>query len=131
MIKAGGILAIIAGLLSLLEGVATLLVGGLGAAFSAGGADTMVGLGWGGMRISQWMTMRLSQPWNITPIRLCAWPGLETRLCRRRCCGGSRRAIPMPACETMRGKFLSEATFLKASPASWKNSNVRRSLLKL
>lgn len=52
MIKAGGILAIIAGLLGLLAGVVTLLMGGLGAAFSTGGADTVVGLGWGGILFS-------------------------------------------------------------------------------
>lgn len=52
MIKAGSILAIIAGLLGLLAGVATLLMGGLGAAFSAGGASMVVGLGWGGILFS-------------------------------------------------------------------------------
>ncbi len=52
MIKAGGILAIISGLLGFLAGVATLLMGGLGAAFSAGGASTVVGLGWGGILFS-------------------------------------------------------------------------------
>jgi hypothetical protein len=52
MIKAGGILAIIAGLLGLLAGVVTLFMGGLGAAFSTGGADMVVGLGWGGILFS-------------------------------------------------------------------------------
>jgi hypothetical protein len=52
MSKAGGILAIIAGLLGLLAALATLFMGGLGAAFSAGGAAMVVGLGWGGILFS-------------------------------------------------------------------------------
>ncbi len=52
MVKAGGILAIIAGLLGLLAGVATLLLGGLGAAFSANSAGLVVGMGWGGILFS-------------------------------------------------------------------------------
>ncbi len=52
MIKVGGVLAIIAGLLGLLVGLATLFMGGLGAAFSAGGASLVVGLGWGGSLFS-------------------------------------------------------------------------------
>jgi hypothetical protein len=52
MIKAGGILAIIAGLLGVLAGVVTLLMGGLGAAFSTGGASTVVSMGWGGILFS-------------------------------------------------------------------------------
>ncbi|MBK7684980.1 MAG: hypothetical protein IPJ25_02235 [Rhodocyclaceae bacterium] len=52
MIKAGGILAIIAGLLGLAAGVVTLVMGGLGAAFSSSGADMAVGMGWGGILFS-------------------------------------------------------------------------------
>lgn len=52
MIKAGGILAIIAGLLGLLAGVVTLFMGGLGTAFAAGGASMVVGMGWGGILFS-------------------------------------------------------------------------------
>ncbi|MDP1612795.1 MAG: DUF4352 domain-containing protein [Sulfuritalea sp.] len=52
MIKAGGILAIIAGLLGLLAGVVTLFMGGLGAAFSTSGATMVVGMGWGGILFS-------------------------------------------------------------------------------
>ncbi|KAF0163571.1 MAG: hypothetical protein FD157_2901 [Rhodocyclaceae bacterium] len=52
MIKAGGILAIIAGLLGLLAGVVTLFMGGLGAAFATGGASMVVGMGWGGILFS-------------------------------------------------------------------------------
>lgn len=52
MIKAGGILAIIAGLLGVLAGVVTLLMGGLGAAFSTNGAGMVVSMGWGGIVFS-------------------------------------------------------------------------------
>lgn len=48
MIKTGGILAIIAGLLGLLAGFVTLFLGGLGSAFSASGAGAVVSFGWGG-----------------------------------------------------------------------------------
>lgn len=50
--KAGGILGIIAGLLGIAAALFTLLVGGLGAAFEAKGASTIVGLGWSGVLFS-------------------------------------------------------------------------------
>jgi uncharacterized protein YecT (DUF1311 family) len=50
--KAGGILGIIAGLLGIAAALFTLLAGGLGAAFEAKGASTIVGLGWGGVLFS-------------------------------------------------------------------------------
>lgn len=50
--KAGGILGIIAGLLGIAAALFTLLVGGVGAAFEAKGASTVVGLGWGGVLFS-------------------------------------------------------------------------------
>lgn len=50
--KAGGILGIIAGVLGLVAGAGTLFLGGLGAAFSANGANTIMGLGWGGIVFS-------------------------------------------------------------------------------
>ena len=52
MIKTGGILAIIAGLLGLLAGFVTLFLGGLGSAFSASGFGDVVSLGWGGILFS-------------------------------------------------------------------------------
>lgn len=52
MIKTGGILAIIAGLLGLLAGFVTLFLGGLGSAFSASGAGDVVSFGWGGILFS-------------------------------------------------------------------------------
>lgn len=49
---AAGILAIIAGLIGLVSAVMTLFVGGLGGAVGADGANTVVGLGWGGVFFS-------------------------------------------------------------------------------
>lgn len=50
--KAGGILGIIAGIFGVAAALFTLLVGGVGAAFQAKGAETVVGLGWGGVLFS-------------------------------------------------------------------------------
>lgn len=52
MKKAGGIVAIIAGVFGVIAAGLTLLVGGLGAAFNAEGSGTVVGLGWGGVVFS-------------------------------------------------------------------------------
>lgn len=50
--KAGGIIGIVAGVLGILAALFTLLVGGLGSAFEAKDAGTVVGLGWGGIVFS-------------------------------------------------------------------------------
>jgi len=50
--KAGGIIGIIAGVFGIIAAVVTLFVGGIGAAFEAEGATTVVGLGWGGVLFS-------------------------------------------------------------------------------
>ena len=52
MQKAGGIIALIAGIFGTLAAIVTLFFGGLGSAFDAEGASTVVGLGWGGMLFS-------------------------------------------------------------------------------
>ena len=52
MKKAGGIIALIAGIFGVLAAIFTLFVGGAGAAFEAEGADTIIGLGWGGVLFS-------------------------------------------------------------------------------
>lgn len=52
MQKAGGIIALIAGIFGTFAAITTLLVGGLGSAFSAEGANTVIGLGWGGILFS-------------------------------------------------------------------------------
>ena len=49
MRKAGGIIALIAGIFAVFAAGFTLFTGGLGAAFEAEGADTIVLLGWGGV----------------------------------------------------------------------------------
>jgi membrane protein implicated in regulation of membrane protease activity len=52
MQKAGGIVALIAGIFGVLAAFVTLSVGGLGSAFNADDAQTVVGLGWGGLIFS-------------------------------------------------------------------------------
>lgn len=52
MKKAGGIIALIAGIFGVFAAFATLLVGGVASAFEASGSDTVVGLGWGGVIFS-------------------------------------------------------------------------------
>jgi len=52
MIKAGGIIALIAGIFGVIAAIATLLIGGVGSALDGEGADTVIGLGWGGVIFS-------------------------------------------------------------------------------
>ena len=52
MQKTGGIIGLIAGIFGFLAAAFTLLVGGLGSAFHAHDASTIVGLGWGGILFS-------------------------------------------------------------------------------
>lgn len=52
MRKAGGIISLIAGIFGTFAAGATLIIGGLGSAFEAEGASTIVGLGWGGVIFS-------------------------------------------------------------------------------
>lgn len=52
MKNAGGIIGIIAGVFGVCAALMTLLFGGVGAAFNADGAQTVVGLGWGGVFFS-------------------------------------------------------------------------------
>jgi len=52
MRKAGGIVALIAGIFGILSAGMTLLFGGLSAALEAEGASTVIGLGWGGVFFS-------------------------------------------------------------------------------
>ena len=49
MRKAGGIVALIAGIFSVLAAGFTLFTGGVGSALEAEGADTVIILGWGGL----------------------------------------------------------------------------------
>ncbi len=50
--KAGGIIGIIAGVFGIFAAAATLFMGGLGSAFETEGANTIIGLGWGGLFFS-------------------------------------------------------------------------------
>ncbi|GAB9242114.1 hypothetical protein [Bradyrhizobium diazoefficiens] len=52
MRKAGGIIALVAGIFGVLAAGFTLLVGGVGSAFKADNAQMVVGLGWGGVVFS-------------------------------------------------------------------------------
>ena len=52
MQKAGGIIAIVAGVFGVVMAFITLLVGGIGSAFEAKEASTVVNLGWGGVFFS-------------------------------------------------------------------------------
>ena len=52
MKKAGGIIALVAGIFGVLAAGFTLFTGGVGAAFEAEGADTIIGPGWGGVAFS-------------------------------------------------------------------------------
>jgi hypothetical protein len=52
MQKTGGIIGLIAGIFGVPAAALTLLVGGMGSAFHAHGASTVVGLGWGGILFS-------------------------------------------------------------------------------
>jgi len=52
MQKAGGIIALIAGIFGVIAALFTLFVGGVGGALEAEGANTVIGLGWGGVLFS-------------------------------------------------------------------------------
>lgn len=52
MKKSGGIIALIAGIFGFFAAIATLFVGGVGGAVGAEDANTVVGLGWGGVFFS-------------------------------------------------------------------------------
>ncbi len=52
MKKAGGIVALVAGIFGVIAAFMTLLVGGIGSATKAESASTVVGLGWGGVAFS-------------------------------------------------------------------------------
>ena len=72
MQKAGGIIALVAGIFGFLAAIATLLMGGLGGAFGAQGASTVVGLGWGGVVFS-FLTIVLGA---VAMGAKSRWPGI-------------------------------------------------------
>ena len=77
MRKAGGIIAIIAGIFSVFAAGATLFIGGIGGAFQAEGANTVIGLGWGGVLFS-FLTIVMGA---ITLTSNSRIPGIITCLC--------------------------------------------------
>ena len=52
MQKAGGVIALVAGIFGVFAAIITLLIGGVGAGLEAEGASPVVGLGWGGVAFS-------------------------------------------------------------------------------
>jgi hypothetical protein len=50
--KAGGIIAIIAGVFGVIAAIVTLFIGGVGSALDGEGANVVIGLGWGGILFS-------------------------------------------------------------------------------
>lgn len=52
MKKAGGIIALIAGIFGIIAAVVTMFIGGVGAALGGEGAKIVIGLGWGGILFS-------------------------------------------------------------------------------
>jgi len=52
MQNAGGVVALIGGVFGFIAAVITLLIGGIGGAAGAANANTVVGLGWGGVLFS-------------------------------------------------------------------------------
>ncbi|NHB76130.1 hypothetical protein [Rhodobacter calidifons] len=52
MKKAGGIIALIAGIFGTIAAGVTLFIGGIGSAMKADGGDTVIALGWGGVAFS-------------------------------------------------------------------------------
>lgn len=52
MQKAGGIIGLVAGIFAVIAAIVTLFIGGVAAGFEAEGANTVVGLGWGGILFS-------------------------------------------------------------------------------
>ncbi|WP_273792812.1 hypothetical protein [Brucella anthropi] len=52
MQKAGGIIALVAGIFGVFAAIFTLAIGGMGAGLEAEGASTIIRLGWGGVAFS-------------------------------------------------------------------------------
>lgn len=77
MRNSGGIIAIIAGIFSVFAAVATLFIGGIGGAFQAEGANTVIGLGWGGVLFS-FLTIVMGAIALNSKSRI---PGIITCLC--------------------------------------------------
>lgn len=77
MKKAGGIIALIAGIFAVVAALFTLLIGGAGAAFEAKDAQTVIMLGWGGVAFS-FLTIVLGA---ICMGATSRWPGVLLIVC--------------------------------------------------
>lgn len=77
MKKAGGIIALIAGVFAVIAALFTLFVGGAGKAFESKGADTVLMLGWGGVAFS-FLTIVLGAVCMGATSR---WPGVLLIIC--------------------------------------------------
>lgn len=77
MQKAGGIIALVAGIFGVIGAIVTLLIGGIGAGLEAENASTVVGLGWGGIGFS-FLTIILGAVALVAKGRL---PGLLLMCC--------------------------------------------------
>ena len=77
MRKAGGIVALIGGIFGVIAAIATLAIGGAGAAFEAKDAHVVVNLGWGGIAFS-FLTIVLGAVCMNASSR---WPGILLILC--------------------------------------------------
>lgn len=77
MRKAGGIIALIAGVFAVIAAFVTLLIGGTGSVFDAKGADTVVMLGWSGVAFS-FLTIVLGAVCTISASR---WPAVLLIVC--------------------------------------------------
>lgn len=77
MRKAGGIIALIAGIFAVIAAVFTLMIGGAATAFEAKNAETVVMLGWGGVVFS-FLTIVLGA---ICMGATSRWPGALLVIC--------------------------------------------------
>jgi len=77
MKKAGGIIALIAGIFGVVAALVTLMVGGAGSALEAKDAQLVVNLGWGGIAFS-FLTIVLGA---ICMNATTRWPGVLLILC--------------------------------------------------
>lgn len=77
MRKAGGIIALIAGIFAVIAALFTLLIGGAGAAMKANDAQTVIMLGWGGVVFS-FLTIVLGAVCMGATSR---WPGALLIVC--------------------------------------------------
>lgn len=77
MKKAGGIIALVAGIFGVIAAFVTLMIGGVGTAVQAQNAQTVLWLGWGGVAFS-FLTIVLGAVCMNAASR---WPGVLLMIC--------------------------------------------------